>query len=481
LLRLALPVVLVQVGWMAMGVVDTMFVGRVSAVAMAAVALGNLYVLAATFFGAGVLIGLDPVVSQAVGARDREAVVRGVQRALVLTVPLALLGAAALLPAAPLLTAFRQPPEVVPLAAGFAIISIAGVLPFYVFMALRQSLQAMLRIAPIVYTILVANLANAACNWIFVFGHLGLPAMGALGSAWATTASRWVMAVLLLVLARRDLAPLLLPWRREAFAWRPLLAMLRLGVPIGVQLELELGVFSVVGLMMGWLGPVPMAGHQVALNIASVTFMVPLGVSIAAAVLVGQAVGRGDGAGARSAASAALVCGVGFMVASGALMLGVPGLFARVYTTDAGVAAVAVLLIPLAGLFQVFDGTQVVSIGVLRGTGDTRTPMIANILGFWLVGMPVSWWLGLRTPLGPRGLWLGLVVGLAVVAAFLVLRVRRRLAGEVSRVVIYTGYNRVAAKAIYNCPECFAKKEKTKSYNKPRLRSAGKEKKSNAR
>jgi MATE family multidrug resistance protein len=212
--------------------------------------------------------------------------------------------------------------------------------------------------------------------------------------------------------------------------------MVALGAPIGIQHQLEYGVFAVAGLIMGWIGTVAMAGHLVALNLASLTFMVPLGVSGATAVLVGNAVGRGDAAEARSAAAAGLLCGVTFMALTAGVMLLAPGALARVYTSDAGVAAVAAALLPVAGVFQVFDGMQVVSIGILRGAGDTRTPMLVNILGFWLVGLPVSWVLGLHAGLGPEGVWWGLTSGLVVVAVFLVLRVRARLAGQVRRVVI---------------------------------------------
>jgi MATE family multidrug resistance protein len=188
--------------------------------------------------------------------------------------------------------------------------------------------------------------------------------------------------------------------------------------------------------MMGWLGTTELAGHQVALNLASLTFMVPMGVSGAAAVLVGHAVGRGDAAEARRAAAAALTCGVGFMALSALVMLTVPGTLARAYTSDAAVAALAASLIPIAGMFQVFDGTQVVAIGILRGVADTRTPMLVNVLGFWLVGLPVSAGLGIWLEGGPRGLWWGLTVGLMLVATILVWRVRRRLAAGVTRVLI---------------------------------------------
>jgi MATE family multidrug resistance protein len=191
-----------------------------------------------------------------------------------------------------------------------------------------------------------------------------------------------------------------------------------------------------VGLLMGTIGTTPLAAHQVALNIASFTFMVPMGVAAAAAVLVGHAVGRGNATDARQAATAALVTGVGFMAVMAILLLVAPGLIARVYTGDAAVIGIALILIPLAGFFQVFDGMQVVCGGILRGLGDTHSPLIANIVGFWVLGLPLGVWLGLRRDWGPAGLWWGLVAGLAVVGIALLIRVQVRMKRTLKRVVI---------------------------------------------
>jgi MATE family multidrug resistance protein len=438
MVRLALPVVAVQVGWMSMGVVDTIVVGHVSADAMAAVAIGNLLFLAVSIFGMGVLMGLDPIIAQAVGAGEEIEVARAVQRGLILTVVLTVACSVALLPARPLLSALRQPPEVVPTAAAYTRIAIAGMLPFLLVALVRSVLQATEEVASMVWATLAANFLNLGLNWVLVFGHLGVPALGAIGSSWATTLSRWALAVFMIAFSWPRLRHRLLPLRREAFAAGPLGRVVALGAPIGLQFELELGIFSLVGFMMGRLGAVPMAAHQVALNLASITFMVPLGVSMAAAVLVGHAIGRGDPAEARRAAAAGLMCGVGFMAASGSVLLAVPRLLAHVYTSDPAVAAIAATLIPLAGVFQVFDGTQVVSIGILRGTGDTRTPLVVNVVGYWLIGLPLATYLGLHTAAGPAGMWWGLVVGLAVVAVILVLRVRLRLRGSMARVRVDT-------------------------------------------
>jgi len=301
---------------------------------------------------------------------------------------------------------------------------------------LRQTLQAHRRTAPIVLTIVVANLLNVGLNYIWIYGKLGFAPLGVLGSAWATTTSRWFMAAMVLALGWRDVRVYLARRAPNLLDPRALGRMLKLGAPIGAQMVLEIGAFGTVALLMGWLGVVQVAGHQVALNLASLTFMVPLGVSSAAAVIVGHAVGRGDAAGVRRSTSAALIVGVGFMLGAGALFVYAPGPLARLYTSDAAVLALAVQLLPIAGVFQVFDGLQVVSIGLLRGLGDTQVPVISNIVGFWCLGIPVSLWLGFGAGYGAVGLWWGLVVGLVIVALFLILRVRQRQSRDLSRVII---------------------------------------------
>ncbi len=436
LLALALPVIAVQLGMMAMGVVDTVMVGHLSPTALAAVALGNVYYFGASIFGMGTLMALDPVVAQSVGANDPEGIARGVQRGMVLAVLLCLPTGLVLLPAPAVLAWLRQPPDVAPLAGAYAQVSIPGTIGVFAFVVLRQSLQALGRMRAIMVTIVVANLLNAGLNWLLIFGHGGFPAMGAVGSAWASTIARLFMALLLPLLAWPLLKTVVLPLRRAALEPFPLLRMLRLGAPIGAQHQLEYGVFGVVGLLMGGMGTTMVAGHQVALNLASITFMVPLGISSAAAVVVGRAVGRDDPESAWESAQAALLAAVTFMGATAICFLVFPGPLARIYTVAPEVLAIAGALIPLAGVFQVFDGIQVTSIGILRGLGDTRTPMLIGVLGFWLVGLPVSLLLAFTFALGAPGLWWGLVLGLILVAALLLARVRWKLRQPLRRVLI---------------------------------------------
>lgn len=432
--KLAVPIVTVQVGIMMMGVVDTIVVGHVSARELAAAALGHLYVMGLAVFGMGTLWGLDPIVSQAMGARDHEAAALGVQRGLLLATLIGVAMTLLCLAAEPVFAVLRQPPEVVPRAAAFVHLSAPGMMALMWFVALRQSLQAMKLTRAIVITILVGNVVNLGLNLVFVFGHLGAPAMGAPGSALSSTIGRWVMVLLLLALARHELRPVLRPLRPAALAPVPFARTLRIGLPIGIQASVEFTTFAAISVFAGWFGAEALSGHQVAINLASLTFMVPAGLANSASVLVGHAIGENDMPHARRVAASALILGAAFMALCALAFRLAPWPFARVYTSVPEVVAVAAALIPIAGLFQVFDGVQVVSAGVLRGAGDTHAAMVANLLGFWLIGIPVSLLLGFTAKLGVVGLWWGFVAGLAAVALFLTLRVRTHLSKELKRV-----------------------------------------------
>lgn len=436
LLRLALPVMLVQVGMMAMGVVDTVVVGRLSEQALGAVGLGNIYFWGVGVLTSGVLGSLDPVISQAVGAGDTEAAARGVQRGAMLAVMLSVLAAALLLPVEPVLGLLRQHAGLTPLASQYVRISIAGVMPLMFFNLLRQTLQARHRLAPIVWATVLANGVNAVLAIGLVYGRFGLPAWGVAGSAWATAASRWLMCGLVVALSWCQMHTDLWPIRHAVMHRAPLLRMLRLGVPIGLQMWLEFAAFAVIGLMMGTLGTTQMAAHQIALNLASLTFMVPLAAGQSASVLVGNAIGAGDQARAKRAATAAIVVGFGFMCITAVIFRLMPRPLSMMYTADPAVVALAATLIPIAGLFQVFDGLQAVGAGILRGAGDTHAAMVINIFGFWLTGVPVSVALAFYFSGGAVGLWWGFVAGLAVVASLLMLRVRQRFKREIGRVVV---------------------------------------------
>lgn len=442
LLRLGLPIALVQLGLAGLNFVDLAMLGHHDERSLPAMALGNTLAWIAAMFCMGAMAAVDPLLSQAVGARDQAALPRVLGRGLLLAVALALPAALLLLPAPTWLRLAQQPEGLIADAAAYARWQTLAILPFLWFSLLRSVLSAHARVLPQVLTILGGNLANAALDWVLIFGKFGLPAMGAHGAALATVICRWLMLAGLLVLGWRDLGPHLRPLRDRsvraaAFALQPLLRLLRLGAPIGAQFLLEMGVFATTALMIGSLdadsgdgggnGP-RLAGHQIALQLASLSFMVPLGLGMAASVRVGWALGRGDAAAIARAVRAALTAAVVVMTGFMLLFLLAPGWLAGLLTAQPEQFAMAVALIPIAGVFQIGDGVQVVAIGCLRGLGDVRSPMWANVLGFWVLGLPLGCWFAFGLAGGPAGLWWGLVLGLFVVAIalLLVLRLRTR-------------------------------------------------------
>jgi MATE family multidrug resistance protein len=434
--RLAAPIVLINVGLQSMGAVDMLMVGRLGGAAIAAVALGNFYFFNVSIFGIGLLMSLDPVVAQAVGAGAHDDVARGIQRGLVMSVIIASVVFAALMPAEWILRTLGQPTDVVGPTGQYVRFRALGVLPFFLFNAGRQALQALGSVRSVVAAVVLANFVNAAANWVLIDGRLGAPALGVRGSGLATATAMWSMTVLLWVFSRDALAPHIRPWRRESLAWSPMQRTLRIGIPIGTQFFFESFAFGLTALFMGWMSTASLAAHEIALNMAALTFMVPLGISGSAAAVVGRAIGRGDMHGARRDAFAAVVCGVGFMCVSAAVFVTAPVWLATRYTTESATVAIAVSLIPLAGMFQVFDGLQAVTSGVLRGTGDARIPAMLHLAAFWGVGVPLGAALGFGTALRERGLWLGLVAGLAAAAFLQSWRVLVRLRGVITRVTV---------------------------------------------
>jgi len=431
MLRLALPVVIAELGWMGMGVVDTMMLGRIDAESIGAASVGRALFLVVAIFGFGVLFSLDTVISNAFGAGDaqgcRAGLAQGVYLSLGMT-PL-LMGAVHLLAGG--MDVWGIDASVRTLALPYVKIVSWSMLPLLLYATFRRYLQAVNLVRPVMIALVSANLVNAICNWAWIFGHLGFPAMGSRGAAWATCLSSAYMAAFLLV-------AILLRERRDrpgpgGFPWRPDLGRLRrllsLGLPVAFQLILEVGVFALATVLVGRLAPATLAAHQIALNAASVTYMVPLGISSAAAVRVGQALGRKDAPGAARAGWTALLLGAAFMALAAAIFVAAPRLVLRAFTSDPGVVTAGITLLYVAAAFQLFDGLQVVATGALRGAGDTRTPMFWNLVGYWLLGLPVGILLCFRAGWGAVGLWIGLSIGLTVVGSVL-LRVWARRARE---------------------------------------------------
>lgn len=438
LLKLALPVITIQVGMMLMGFVDTMMVGRYAEEHLAAAALGNFYGFIAIMFGIGLLHSLDPLLSQAVGAGDHDSITRNLQRGIVLAAILTVPTSVVFMLCEPVFLALGQDAKLVPLAGTYVWTLIPSILPFVLFQILRSTLQAYHQTAAIVWTILIANVFNAVVNWVLIFGHLGFEPMGLAGSAIATLLSRWLMFGVLVWIGWKRVGPHVRAWTRSAIELEPLLRIVKVGAPIGLQMMLEFGAFGMTLLLMGWISVSALAGHQAAINLASLTYMFPLGLSFATSVRVGHGVGRGDAEGARWSAMMALYVGAMIMGIFAVVFVLFPEPLAGLFTKDDddGARHIAMALLPIAAVFQIVDGLQVVSLGALRGVADTKMPALINLIGFWGFGIPTGYWLAFEQGLGPEGLWWGLTVGLTAVAGFLLLRVWFKLRGELTRTVV---------------------------------------------
>jgi MATE family multidrug resistance protein len=436
MVALAIPVVLSELGWMAQGVVDTIMVGRLGPAAIGAVALGNAVYYTPSLFGMGILLGLDTLVAQAYGRRDHDGchrwLAQGVYLACFVTPPLMLL----IFLASFGFSAFGINAEVAAPAGHYLRILLWGTLPLLLYGGTRRYLQGVGQVRVITVTYVAANLVNWFGNWVLIYGKFGMPAMGVGGSALSTVIARIFMAAALLGFAwryeRKRGHPLFRHWAGPHLAM--LTQLVKLGMPAAGQLVLEVGAWNLATFSAGWLTPVALATHQIALNYASITYMVPLGISAAAAVSVGHAVGAGDMARARRAGWLALGLGTGFMLLAAVVFVAAPGPLIALYTRDPQVMAVGPSLLGLAAAFQIFDGIQTVSTGALRGLGETRVPMLANLVGYWVLGLPLGFALCFAVHWGIYGLWIGLTVALIVIASTLLVRWR----GDSARLALVT-------------------------------------------
>ncbi len=428
LAQLALPIVITQVGTMALGVVDTLMVGRLGVTVLAATALGNVWVMGTLVLGMGVMLGLDPIVTQAHGAGDGPRQGLALQRALVL----------ALLLSAPLaglwwmteatLIVFGQTPELASIAGEYVRAQIPSIPAFLGFFAIRQYLQGRGVVAPAMWVILAANLVNVGANELLIFGALGLPGLGVAGAGMATALTRIALLVSLIVVVRvlRLHVGAWPRWSRASIELAGLGEILKYGVPVGVQLGLEMWSFQLMTLLAGRVGEAALAAHTVVINMASLSFMVPLGVSMAAVTRIGNLIGAGRFVAAQRAAWVALAMGGGVMLVAATLFIVLRDQLAGLYTDDLEVIAVAGVLLPIAACFQLFDGVQVVGGGVLRGMGRTRPAAVFNMVGYYVLGLPLGIWMAFELGLGVAGLWWGLTLALGVIALLLLLWIWRR-------------------------------------------------------
>jgi MATE family multidrug resistance protein len=394
-----------------------LFVGRLGPVAISAVGLGSMTYFTGFVVGMGIVMGIDSHASKAFGAGRPDLcgqlLVHTLVLALAVALPLFFLYGLA----GPIFNFIGVDPAAADGAVGYIEVLRWGVFPGLCFVACRQFLQSMSVATPLVAAIVAGNLVNAALDAVLVFGRFGAPALGVRGSAYATLAANGVMFAVVAASAWGRLRAISFKfhgWHRRLFV-----DVFALGLPGGLAMIVEVAVFSLVTALIGRLGARTLAAHQLTLNLASMTFMVPMGIAHAAATRVGQALGRGEPRVAADSGRAATIMSMSFMAATGIAFAAAPRFILGLFGVDDVVIALATPLLYCGAAFQVFDGAQVVLTGALRGFGSMRRPLLINVLGHWLIGLPVGLALGFGLGWGATGLWIGLVAGLAVVAVLL--------------------------------------------------------------
>jgi MATE family multidrug resistance protein len=416
-LRLALPIILTQIGMVLYGTVDMLFVGRLGPVALASVGLGAMTYFTGFTVGMGVVMGIDGHSSKAFGAGRPDECGQLLAHTLVLALAVATPVFFAYGLAGPIFRLIGVDPPAAAGAVSYLKILRWAVFPGLCFVACRQFLQSMSVTLPIVAAIVAGNLANAYLDYALVFGRFGAPALGVRGSAFATLAANGVMLSFVASAAVQRLRAIAFAfrgWRRRLFE-----DVFFLGFPGGLQMLVEVAIFSLVTALAGKFGAETLAAHQMTLNLATLTFMVPVGLSHAAAARVGQALGRGDARGAANSGRAAALMAVSFMAVMGLFFASGPRFLLSLYGATPAVVLIGTPLVYCSAAFQVFDGAQVVLTGALRGLGESRRPLLFNLFGHWMIGLPVGTWLAFRHGWKATGLWIGLTAGLVSVATLL--------------------------------------------------------------
>lgn len=436
---LALPVLAAQISQVSLGFVDTVMTGRVSPLAMASVALASSMWMPVILFGQGILLAATPALAQMRGSHaDPGAEARIIRQSLILSMLLTI----------PLLAVFGLLSTVLPhvgitgdledISRRYMQALAWGMPGYFLMVALRCCMEGFARVRPAMVAGIVGVLVNVPCNYVLIFGKLGCPAMGGVGAGVASAITCWAMAGTMLLYALRmpdfRAAMGLRAW--DGVHWQTLRRLVSIGLPGALALLFEVTMFNIVALLIAPLGPIMMAGHQVAMNFSALMFMLPLSLNIAVTIRVGYGLGRGDQAMVRRSTRVALLTGLALAATTALLTIVFRESIALIYNNDPQVFLLATSLLIVAGTYQCTDSIQVVSVGVLRGYNDTRAIFFITLLSYWFVALPVGYILGrtdLITPaMGPQGFWIGFVVGLSVAALLLLLRVRtleKRAAG----------------------------------------------------
>jgi MATE family multidrug resistance protein len=417
-LKLGLPVIIAHLLQTMMQFVDTIMAGHVSSHDLAGLAIATALYHPVFLLMLGILISLGSIIAQLFGAEKQHEIVTNVIQGLWLSQALAFISILILANLEPVLYWMDYEPEVIRVTSGYLKALCWGMPPVYAFLVLRMFSEGMSITRPTMYISLIGLGANIISNYALMFGHFGFPALGAVGAGWTTSIVHWVMFFMMLAFCLK--ASMFESYRKFiAFSrpsWLYLREILSIGIPNGFGIAAEVGLFAVVSLLMGTFGVTAIAGHQVAINIASVTFMLPMGLSIAISIRVGQAKGRGDYVATRYIGYAGIILSVLIMAVTATVFVNFPEMIVALYSDDLDVRSLAVQLLYMAAIFQLSDGMQVGALGALRGLKDTRVPFVTNVVSYWGVGLPTAYLIGVYYNFGPVGMWVGLIVGLSIAA-----------------------------------------------------------------
>jgi len=423
-LNLAYPVIIGQLGHMMMGVVDSVMVGKIGAAPLAAASVAHGLFILILIFGIGVSMALSPLVAMCIGANDLPKSGTIFRQGLLVNFTLGVILSLISFYAAEIILHLNQPEDVVGQAIAYMKTLGWSILPVMVFQTYRQTIEGFAIMRPAMIINILANVVNIFANWVFIFGNLGFPAMGLVGAGWATFTTRFLMALTMFsyVNFSSRFEPYGIRLNFKKIDIGIIRKILRIGIPSGIQYFFEVGAFAGSAVIIGWLGTKELAAHQIAINLASISFMFALGISAAAAIRVGNAVGRKEKAATRSAGFSAILIAGSVMGCFGILFISLRTFLPSLYINDQEVIEIAASLLIIAAGFQLSDGTQAVGVGILRGLADAKIPMIITFIAYWIIGLPGGYVLGFVFNLGVQGVWIALLIALSTSAMMLTLR-----------------------------------------------------------
>jgi len=427
-LRLSYPVIIGQLGFIMMGVVDSLMVGNIGATPLAAASLANSLFLVILVIGIGISYAITPLVAIAVGANKFSDCGVIFRQALIVDMVFGILLMLFVFVCSGFLIYLNQPPEVVKLATSYLNILGFSILPVMLFQTYKQFIEGLSIMRPAMVLTILANFINAFVNWVLIYGNLGFPAMGLDGAGWATFSSRLFMGIGLMwfVMSSSQFSQYDVTFHFRKINVKVIKKLLGLGLPSAFQYIFEVGAFSFAAIMIGWLGTKQLAAHQIAINLASISFMCALGVSAAGSIRVANAVGKQDVQEIRRAGFSAILVGQGMMASFGIIFIIFQKFLPSLYIDDQTVISLASSLLIIASIFQIADGTQAVGIGILRGLTDVKGPTVITFIAYWILGLPIGYVLGFMFDMSVQGVWVGLLIGLTASATMLTLRFNKK-------------------------------------------------------